>query len=230
MSWIKFDKATSDKPEVFAMASALRIDPDAVVGKLLRVWGWFDEHTTDGNAANVTSALLDRQAGLSGFADAMLVVGWLTEELGTLSLTNFDRHNGETAKARALTAKRVATHRGKSNAGSVTHALPREEKSISKPLNPLKEGDLDLNSALVSDPATPRLRRRSPERRKATAIDELGEVEREMEEIVRPGGCAYNVAPVGAKKTRFEKLGKQRDRLLVVIKAASKELAEVEVD
>jgi hypothetical protein len=48
--WIKFDTSTPDKPEVFEMAAELGIDPDAVVGKLLRVWKWFDQQTTDGNA------------------------------------------------------------------------------------------------------------------------------------------------------------------------------------
>jgi hypothetical protein len=36
-NWIKFDTSTSDKPEVWAIAESLGIDPDAVVGKLLRV-------------------------------------------------------------------------------------------------------------------------------------------------------------------------------------------------
>jgi hypothetical protein len=65
----------------------------------------------------------------------MIEVGWMVELDGTLSLPNFERHNGETAKKRALTAKRVAKH-GKTNASSVSgsvsssvsSALPREEK------------------------------------------------------------------------------------------------------
>jgi hypothetical protein len=56
----------------------------------------------------------------------------MIEENGRIRLPNFDRHNSQTAKTRALTAKRVASHKGKSNAGSVTtrvsSALPREDK------------------------------------------------------------------------------------------------------
>lgn len=130
--WLKFEKDTLDKPEVFAIAEALGIDPDAVIGKLMRVWSWFDSHTVDGNAARVTSSLLDRVAGVPGFIAAMAIEGWATVDAAGVSLPHFDRHNGETAKQRALTAKRVQKHKSKGNeagnADGVTGALPREEK------------------------------------------------------------------------------------------------------
>jgi hypothetical protein len=130
--WLKFEKATPDKPEVFAIAARLDVDPDAVVGKLIRVWSWFDSHTFDGNARGVTPALLDRVAGVTGFVRAMESEGWITITADGVSLPNFDRHTGETAKGRALGAKRSADKRAKSNAStvtpSVTPALPREEK------------------------------------------------------------------------------------------------------
>lgn len=130
--WLKFEKATPDKPEVFAIAATMGIDPDAVVGKLIRVWSWFDTHTIDGNGRSVTPALLDRISGVTGFVSAMASVGWLVISDEGVSLPNFDRHTGETAKGRALTAKRVAKVKARSNAkgnaDSVTPALPREEK------------------------------------------------------------------------------------------------------
>lgn len=130
--WLKFEKATPDKPEVFAIAASLGIDPDAVVGKLMRVWSWFDTHTVDGNAEGVTPALLDRIAGVPGFVTAMSEAEWIDVHDGGVCLPNFDRHTGKTAKKRALTAKRVANHRSGGNGvgvtGSVTPALAREEK------------------------------------------------------------------------------------------------------
>jgi hypothetical protein len=125
--WLKFDKATPDKPEVFAIAAELEIDPDAVVGKLMRVWSWFDTHTENGNAPRVTSALLDRCAGVTGFVSAMQKSGWMVVEDGGCRLPNFDRHCGETAKSRGLGAKRAAAFKTR-NAPPVTSALPREEK------------------------------------------------------------------------------------------------------
>lgn len=137
--WLKIEVCTPDKAEVFSMAEMLGIDSDAVVGKLFRVWRWFDQHTEEGNDASVTKALIDRCAGVTAFSDAMLAVGWLRQGQRGLELPNFDRHNGKTAKARALTAKRVAAHKHRNGNGSLTlEALPREEKRRSKePPSPL---------------------------------------------------------------------------------------------
>ena len=77
--WMKVEKSTPDKPEVFAIADALGIDPDAAFGKCFRVWGWFDSNTTNGkaNGCSVSKKLVDRLVSVDGFADAMLNVGWL---------------------------------------------------------------------------------------------------------------------------------------------------------
>ena len=132
--WLKFDKATPDKPEVFAIASDLGIDPDAVVGKLMRIWSWFDSHTEDGNARCVTSALLDRIAGVTGFVQSMQKTGWVVVTDDGVSLPNFGFHCGETAKSRAQNNKRISKYRA-CNGKSVTSALQnhvpekrREEK------------------------------------------------------------------------------------------------------
>jgi len=125
------------------MAGALGIDADAVVGKLIRVWGWFDKHTEDGNAVGVTFSLLDRISGVTGFAEQMELCGWLTQSGHVLSIPKFDHHNGKTAKNRALTAKRVAKSKVKSNAEGnapiVTEALPREEKRREDKDKPVKK-------------------------------------------------------------------------------------------
>ena len=129
--WIKFELTTMDKPEVCLIADLAGIDPDAVVGKLMRVWAWFDQQTENGNAPSVSKKLLDRSVGVTGFCDHMKSVGWMAEAEGVISLPLFERHNGKTAKNRLLTAKRVANHKastGKSNAANVSGALPKEEK------------------------------------------------------------------------------------------------------
>jgi hypothetical protein len=134
--WIKFELATIDKPEVLQMAEILGTTSDDVVGKLLRVWGWFDQRSINGDAGGVTSVTLmkfiDRHVGSNGFAACMKKVGWLTDD----GLPNFERHNGETAKNRALTNKRMKKMR---NAGVTQEASPekrREEKKITTPIPP----------------------------------------------------------------------------------------------
>ncbi len=129
--WIKIDIATPDKPEIDKMATILKLDHDSVLGKCVRVWIWADLQSVDGNALSVTETFLDRLTYCSGFASALRQVGWLCGKDGHLMIPNFDRHNGQTAKNRALTGKRVQKSR---NAASVTKSLPekrREEKSIS---------------------------------------------------------------------------------------------------
>ena len=129
--WIKFELTTLDKPEVCQIADFADIDPDAVVGKLMRVWGWFDQQTENGNAPSVSKKLLDRLVGVIGFCEHMKSVAWMIEVDGVISLPHFDRHNGKTAKNRLLTAKRVANHKAsnaKGNGSNVSGALPKEEK------------------------------------------------------------------------------------------------------
>lgn len=155
--WIKFELATPDKPEVWAIAAALNIDPDAVVGKLLRVWGWFDQQTENGNAPSVSKMLLDRLVGVTGFCNAVINADWMIDDGETLSLPHFDRHNGKTAKNRATTAKRVASFKNKSvksngegNAQVTPATLPREEKRREEKIE-----DQKIITPQAAPPATP---------------------------------------------------------------------------
>jgi hypothetical protein len=118
--WIKMEVTTADKPEVAMMAHKLRCEPDLVVGKLFRVWVWANMNCVDGNAVTVTEAFLDRIAHRKGFAAAMRSAGWLSGSNGALCFPGFERHNGKTAKARAMGNRRVSKHR--SGNESVTHA------------------------------------------------------------------------------------------------------------
>jgi len=135
------EHVTPDKPEVHEMADILGIDPDAVVGKLLRLWIWCDQQTLDGNAISVTKHVIDRITYAPGFSAALLKVDWLLARSGSLAIPHFDRHNGQSAKKRADANRRVSKHRagkiGNCNAESVTKPLPkalpekrREEKRV----------------------------------------------------------------------------------------------------
>jgi len=138
MSWLKIEVHTPDKPEVFDIARQLGIHPDEVFGKCFRLWAWFDAHTTNGktNGVSVSDLLVDRICGVKGFAESMWNAGWLDGKLEDLSVKNFDRHNGETAKTRAMTAKRVQKHANAKLTQNLTvGALPREEKRRSKPIS-----------------------------------------------------------------------------------------------
>lgn len=133
--WIKMRDDLYDDPAVISIGASTGLDEYGVVGRLHKLWSWADRHSLDGNALSVTSAWIDRYLSCDNFADSLFQAGWLTGMDGALSLPNFDRHNGETAKKRAQTNKRVAEHREKQrngNADSVTHnvteSVTREEK------------------------------------------------------------------------------------------------------
>lgn len=113
--WVKIEKSTPDKPEIFEIAEELSIDPDAVIGKLVRVWCWIDSNSADGHIKSVTHVLIDRLTSHKGFALAMENCGWLEKN----RIPNFDRHLGESAKKRAKDSerKRKSRESAKESAG-----------------------------------------------------------------------------------------------------------------
>jgi hypothetical protein len=127
--WIKLEHATADKPEVFRISETLSIAPEHALGCLIRIWVWADQQIEKGNALSVTETTIDRIARVTGFGQAMTNAGWLSVTESEVSFPNFERHNGQTSKTRALTAKRVAKHKAEKGNDKVTlPPLPREEK------------------------------------------------------------------------------------------------------
>ena len=178
--WIKMRCDLAEDPAVIGIAEALGVDEYLVVGKLHRLWSWADRQSVDGNAIGVTHSWIDRYLRAPGFAAAMLAVGWLVVDDGSVTLPNFERHNGKTAKARADTAKRVAAHRagcnGKGNGASVTSPLAREEKRREEekpkapaPAEPAQTLPADLPSDIAKPdgPAADKAPRKAP----ATAVE-----------------------------------------------------------
>ncbi len=134
-NWIKIETVTPGKPEVCVMATQLRMDPDMVTGKLVRIWSWAEVNRINGNDLGVTREFLDKLAGKKGFAAAMERCGWLKEEDGRLVFPNFQRHNGPNGKGRALTAMRVARHRlrqQKSNENDANTGDANRDSNVTK--------------------------------------------------------------------------------------------------
>lgn len=111
MSWIPLRHDLSEDPAVIGIAAALGMDEDHVVGKLHRVWSWFDRQTIDGVARSVTQQWIDKFTATTGFADAMVREGWLVSVDGTLTMPNFDRWISESAKTRLLASRRKRKER-----------------------------------------------------------------------------------------------------------------------
>lgn len=153
--WIKVEVSTPDKPEICAIASRLRMDEDAVVGKLIRLWAWAELNRVNPNDLSVTRGFLDKLVSKKGFTEAMIHSGWLGIDGERLFFPNFGKHNGEDSKVRGLTAKRVEKHRKSkliTNDQSVTQNEDQEPEIETKPktTNDVK----DVQSHSTSHPAS----------------------------------------------------------------------------
>lgn len=112
-SWLKMRHDLIDAPEIRRLSRACGVTRDDVYGKLFRLWSWFDRHSHNGRVADETAELVDEIVGHSGFAAALVSVGWLAHDQGGIVIPNWERHNSETAKERALAASRQERARGK---------------------------------------------------------------------------------------------------------------------
>jgi hypothetical protein len=113
MAWIKVEVSTPDKPEINHMARLCKAEHGAVFEGWFRLWAWLDGQTADGHERLCTPEACDRISGVPGMGRALAEVGWMEFHDGGALVIGWERHNGQSAKERALTANRVATFRAK---------------------------------------------------------------------------------------------------------------------
>ena len=130
--WIKMRTALADDPAVIAMADRLGLDEFSVVGRLHHLWSWADSQSRDGHAVGVTVRWLNRYVQCDGFAEALAHVGWLTIDDQGIRFPNFDRHNGESAKARGLAKNRKEKQRAKVTDESGQMSRSERDKSVTR--------------------------------------------------------------------------------------------------
>lgn len=111
--WIKMRVDLADDPAIIGMASALKTSEDDIVGKMHRLWSWANKHTATGFVPHISERWIDKHVGKNGFSKALCSVGWLSIDSTGITFPNFDRHNGESAKSRALKTQSQATWRAK---------------------------------------------------------------------------------------------------------------------
>lgn len=140
--WIKMRCNLDTDPAVFQIAAQLGLDELSVVGRLWKVWSWADQHVSDCHAIGVTDVTLDRISGTPGFADAMRRVGWIEGDPDAPALPKFDRHNGQSAKRRALATERQARRRHADvTPESRTERDQRREEKSNTPIVPASGDD-----------------------------------------------------------------------------------------
>lgn len=137
--WIKMRPSLFTNPKVNGMARILEVSPDVgkvlgmningamsevvtrnvmrnvTVSLLLTVWGAANEHTRNGVFVNTDLSDIDDIAGVPGFGNAMVSVGWaeFNAEEGTVTLPNFSEYNACGEERRTANAERQQRHRDK---------------------------------------------------------------------------------------------------------------------
>lgn len=120
--WIKMETTLHEKPEVIQIAAELGMDRYSVVGRLHRLWSWFNAQSRDGHAKGVTDVFVDELLSCDGFARMLRKVDWLEVRSGSLLVPHFNRHNGESAKKRAVQNERKRRERKSRSEGDKCHA------------------------------------------------------------------------------------------------------------
>lgn len=125
--WIKVEHSTVDKPEVLMMAELLGLKRREMLGVLLDFWVWLDRNSRHGVVTHMSRMCLDEVTQVAGFSAVLRQVGWaeINDQTGEMTIKNWDRHNGNTAKTRALARDRKVTQRSRSESDEI---VTREEK------------------------------------------------------------------------------------------------------
>jgi hypothetical protein len=116
VGWIKVRVDLLQDARVLLIAERLGVLPVAVQGACVALWQWGDSQTADGLIRHATPKMLDARVGIDGFSREMAAVGWLIINDDGLTIPRHDEHNGQSAKARAQSADRMAASRRRRNA------------------------------------------------------------------------------------------------------------------
>lgn len=127
MSWIKIRTDLLDDSAVLRLSDILGTDDPTTVGLLVRFWAWIDRQTADGTGIAISRARLDKLVGRDGFTAGMIEVGWLLGEDGDFQVPNFERHNGNSAKARALETEAKRLRRSDKTKANLSDKCPTKE-------------------------------------------------------------------------------------------------------
>ena len=109
--WIEWEKGLVRKPEVLRIARLLGCTPQHAAACCMMVWEWAEDVTENGLIDGLTPADVSFAAGVEGIGEAMIACGWLVETGDAVALPNWERHNGEPAKRRAVDAMRKRVRR-----------------------------------------------------------------------------------------------------------------------
>lgn len=179
MSWIKYQTHLHECPEVVRLASGLHTDVYGITGRLMKLWAWATQHSTDGKV-NVGADWIDEYVSMPGFASAMMAAGWLQIDADSVTFPLWDRHLSNGAKSRAMDAERKKVSRKCPDANRTKFGPDkrREEKSTktNPPKSPPAGGDLQPEKLGDERPRRKTKGEKRRDRRDASQFANVGEI------------------------------------------------------
>ena len=115
--WIEWEKGLPSKPEVGRIAREMKVTRLHAAAACMEVWSWAEDQTENGHIATTPQDVSD-SVRIPGIGEAMLNAGWLIQMDNGVALPNFERHNGQPAKRRALKMLRMRLARAEKKAQS----------------------------------------------------------------------------------------------------------------
>lgn len=118
--WIKIRHALPRSGNVVRIMSACDADKLRTLGGLVSALLLFDEQTDCGHLSGYTLKAFDELIGLPGLGAALCdpKVGWMEQNEDGLTLLEWDKHNGSSAKRRANDAFRKSLTRAENASGN----------------------------------------------------------------------------------------------------------------
>lgn len=99
-NWIKVDVNTPYKDGIDFIMGTAGVDRGTAFLAWFNLYVFFDAQTSTGEI-NITREEVDQRAGLKGVADALSSCGWLQFRGRKCHITNWQEHNGSSARARS---------------------------------------------------------------------------------------------------------------------------------
>lgn len=81
-------------PKVLRLAQLCEAEVDLVMGKLISLWSYVDQHTDDGLIEYAGAERVDAIVGLRGLASALCQVGWLELNLTGAQVLGYEQYLG----------------------------------------------------------------------------------------------------------------------------------------
>jgi len=91
-------KATPEKPEIRRIAVLCKCSQAEAFLAWFRLWAYFDEQTDDGFVRFLSHAMQTKSGNFADSVRRLAEVGWLAFDKYGLSIFNWERHNGRSAK------------------------------------------------------------------------------------------------------------------------------------